>query len=361
MASERRCEQCGSPLDGDQRYCLTCGARAGERSPRLTALLDRVAAPPPAAASAEPEQDAAAAAQPLRLPGPRISAVLVARVRRLRRADRQRGGGQPGASRTAGAARRAEHQREHRSAAVVVLVGPGRRKRRSARIGTGGSDARARVPERGELEHPEHPRLLGRKRQPLVRQRLETDRAAAPKRKLTSIKHVFVIVLSDQPYAANFGPESGGPYLAHTLEQQGELLLRYDAVAHEQLPNGIALLSGQGPTAQTAADCPTFTPLTPATAGAGRAGRSAKGASTPPRCRRCRGSSKPSTCLWRAYVEGIGEGPGQPAPCSHPAPADAGRDRRGRPRTRPTATRSCTSKRSRRLPHARPATWASRS
>ena len=41
-------------------------------------------------------------------------------------------------------------------------------------------------------------------------------------------------MLSDEPYAAVFGPASQAPYLSETLEKQGELLARYDAVAHER-------------------------------------------------------------------------------------------------------------------------------
>src|ERR1039458_10726109 len=48
----------------------------------------------------------------------------------------------------------------------------------------------------------------------------------------------------------------------------GELLVRYYAVAHEQLANGIALISGQGPTVQTAQNCPMYEDVVPGTAGA---------------------------------------------------------------------------------------------
>jgi cytoskeletal protein RodZ len=76
--------------------------------------------------------------------------------------------------------------------------------------------------------------------------------------KLPAIKHVFVVMLDDEPYATAFGPASPAKYLTGTLEKQGELLLRYYAVAHEGLADGIALLSGQGPTEATAADCSTY-------------------------------------------------------------------------------------------------------
>ncbi len=97
---------------------------------------------------------------------------------------------------------------------------------------------------------------------------------AAPATKLPAIKHVFVVMLSTEPYATAFGPASPAHYLSHTLETRGELLVRYDAVAHEQLANEIALLSGQGPTAATAADCPTYTDI--AATGTARDGAGAR-------------------------------------------------------------------------------------
>ena len=75
-------------------------------------------------------------------------------------------------------------------------------------------------------------------------------------------------MLSDEPYAAAFGPESKAHYLAATLERRGTLLVRYDAVAHEQLANELALISGQGPTAETEANCPTYGDVAPATGAA---------------------------------------------------------------------------------------------
>ena len=84
---DRRCADCGSPLADDQRYCLSCGARAGARSPQLDRLLERVAAPdargPAHAGQDAPEtgartsEHAAEQAGGLRLPRARVSAVLV--------------------------------------------------------------------------------------------------------------------------------------------------------------------------------------------------------------------------------------------------------------------------------------------
>jgi hypothetical protein len=136
--------------------------------------------------------------------------------------------------------------------------------------------------------------------------------------KLPPVKHVFLIVLADQPYAAVFGPASKAPYLAHTLEKQGELLLRYYAVAHDELANAVALISGQGPTAETAANCPTYTDIAPATAGA-EGQVLGSGCVYPSSTQTLAGQLAAKRLSWRAYVEGMGESPSAPATCQHPA------------------------------------------
>jgi hypothetical protein len=78
---------------------------------------------------------------------------------------------------------------------------------------------------------------------------------------LPPIKHVFMLVLSDQGYNQTFGHTSNDPYLANTLVKQGELLVNYYSVAGSPLANEIALISGQGPNPETAADCPTYDSL----------------------------------------------------------------------------------------------------
>ena len=149
--------------------------------------------------------------------------------------------------------------------------------------------------------------------------------------KLPAVKHVFLIVLADQPYAAVFGPASKAPYLAHTLERQGELLVRYYAVAHDELANGIALMSGQGPTAETAANCATFAEITPATTGTSPAppGQAeGHGCVYPKSTETLAGQLTAKHLTWRAYVEGMSAGgagvpgggaPGAPGVCVHPA------------------------------------------
>ncbi|HYM46394.1 MAG TPA: alkaline phosphatase family protein, partial [Solirubrobacteraceae bacterium] len=135
--------------------------------------------------------------------------------------------------------------------------------------------------------------------------------------KLPKIGHVFVVALDDEPYATAFGPESPAHYLARTLEHEGALLVRYYAVAHAQLADGIALISGQGPTPQTAQNCPTYEDLAPGTAGA-EAQVSGHGCVYPGATQTLAGQLSAKRLSWRAYVEGMEEESGAHGACSHP-------------------------------------------
>jgi hypothetical protein len=88
-----------------------------------------------------------------------------------------------------------------------------------------------------------------------------------------AVRHVFVVLLTQTDLVALAGDDataaadpsaSPAPYFATRLVPQGTLLTRYDSVARGSLANGVALLSGQGPTAQTLADCPTPAGAAPA-------------------------------------------------------------------------------------------------
>jgi len=132
------------------------------------------------------------------------------------------------------------------------------------------------------------------------------EAAGGSSSKLPPVKHVFVIMLSDQPYASVFGPASSASYLSQTLEQRGELLVRYDAVAHEELANGIALLSGEGPTAETAANCPNYTDIVPASSGADEQVLG-NGCVYPASTQTLAGQLTAKHLSWRAYIQGMDE------------------------------------------------------
>jgi len=139
--------------------------------------------------------------------------------------------------------------------------------------------------------------------------------------KLPSVKHVFVVMLDDEPYATAFGPASTAHYLTGTLERQGALLVRYYAVAHEQLANAIALVSGQGPTPQSAQNCPTYEDLMPGTAGA-EGQTLGHGCVYPSATQTLAGQLTAKHLTWRAYLEGMdepGAGSGSAyGACGHP-------------------------------------------
>ena len=124
--------------------------------------------------------------------------------------------------------------------------------------------------------------------------------------KLPPVKHVFLIVLADQAYAQTFGPESPAPYIAHTLEHQGELLVRFYGVAHEELADEVALISGLGPTPQTAADCPTFSDIVPGQANS-KGQYTGQGCIYPKEAQTVGEQLTAKGLTWRVYAEGLGD------------------------------------------------------
>jgi phosphatidylinositol-3-phosphatase len=82
---------------------------------------------------------------------------------------------------------------------------------------------------------------------------------------IPSVSHVFVVMLTGHNYEAAYGASSQAPYLSKTLTTHGELIPNYYGIAHGGLANEIALISGQGPTKATAANCPDLADVTPGT------------------------------------------------------------------------------------------------
>jgi phosphatidylinositol-3-phosphatase len=136
---------------------------------------------------------------------------------------------------------------------------------------------------------------------------------------LPPVGHVFVIVLSGIAESEAFGAGSQAAYLSKTLRAQGELIENYHALDGSELANAIALISGQGPTPQTAEDCPLYTDLSPATAG--KQGQTlGNGCVYPATTLTVADQLTSAGKTWRAYVEDIGNGgPGEAHTCRHPA------------------------------------------
>ncbi len=308
MSTSRQCETCGAPLDAAQRYCLLCGNRLGPRSEHLDEVLRRLRSRALGPETRAPVEEPAHVSPPLRLPGPRISALLVALFL--------------GFGALLGAAGGASTRLVAATGAPLKLIVPHRAAKGEAARSKEASEPEGSEPPAIEAEPTPTaaattPSSTTTPAPAAKEENTASTKPAAATPKLTEIGHVFLIVLSDEPYAQNFGPEGPDRYLAHTLEGKGALLVKYDAVAHEQLANGIALLSGQGPTAATAANCATYAPL--ASTGIGPdAQLLGEGCVYPSTVETLPGQLATHHLSWRAYIQGIDEpGSSEPA-CAHP-------------------------------------------
>lgn len=136
---------------------------------------------------------------------------------------------------------------------------------------------------------------------------------------LPEIKHVFLIVLNGHGYEEAFGKDSAVPYLAKTLAAEGKLLANYFAVTQGGLANEIALLSGQGPTPQTALNCPEYAAIAPGTESP-EGQVEGTGCVYPSTTETLPSQLTTAELPWRAYVEDIANGAaaGQPTTCRHP-------------------------------------------
>jgi hypothetical protein len=69
---------------------------------------------------------------------------------------------------------------------------------------------------------------------------------------------VFVIALSTPSYDAAWGSDSQASYLNHTLKPAGAFLEDYETLTPSELPDYLALISGQAPNSDTEAECTTY-------------------------------------------------------------------------------------------------------
>jgi hypothetical protein len=146
----------------------------------------------------------------------------------------------------------------------------------------------------------------------------ETSKPKAPAAPAeTKIKHVFVITLASPGYEQTWGAASAARYLTTQLRPQGTLLSDYYAIGHRDLPNYIAMISGQPPNAETAADCPTFAEF--ASSKLDAAGRpEGPGCVYPTSVLTVADQLTSARRQWRAYVEDLASGPKPVQSCRHP-------------------------------------------
>jgi len=160
----------------------------------------------------------------------------------------------------------------------------------------------------------------------------------AGKPEAPKLKHVFLITLSDQAATRTYATDSpAAPYLAKTLTKRGVLLPNHHAVTRGGLANTIAMLSGQGPTPETQAGCPTYADVTPRTPGEatspGEDGQElGAGCVYSPVAGTLADQLRGNERDFAAYVEGMAAGqPAASAACRRPAPGAPDETTVGRP------------------------------
>jgi len=309
------CKECGERLAYDQRYCVDCGARRGALTP---AMAQWIGIDAPAGQRAEPEVRVAAAdaagserirRQPLvpsrSIVGVSVMLLLAFGVLVGAGVSPVQGSGSRGPLVVAVA-----HTAQASSAPVTseAFTPPLPTTPEETPLPAGSTSSTLSVAKPA----PKH------KRRKLSKTKSSQPSGGFGTQTRPPIKHVFLIVLSDTGFNQTFGPGAPATYLSKTLVSQGELLSDYYAVSGGELANEIALISGQGPTVQTAEDCPVYAPITPATAGA--VGQIlGSGCVYPSQTDTLAEQLTADGLTWKAYLEGIGEGTAQPAGCPHPA------------------------------------------
>jgi len=147
----------------------------------------------------------------------------------------------------------------------------------------------------------------------------------------TKIKHVFVITLASPGYEQTWGSGSAATYLTTQLRPRGTLLSNYYAIAHLDLPNYIAMISGQGPNADTDANCPTFSEF-PAGSTLDATGQlPGAGCVYPVNVVTLADQLTSSRHQWRAYAEDLANGSPPVTTCRHPSSGQPDPTQSGRP------------------------------
>ncbi|MCW3048474.1 MAG: hypothetical protein JWO74_2758 [Solirubrobacterales bacterium] len=304
------CARCAGPLAVDQRYCLACGERRGPAPFRLS--------PAPESAPAQRQRHRRVALLPAALepPSPRVATAAVLALFGFGVFAGTMAG--PRADATLADAR-----------PLIVVRAP------APPIAAAPRPAPLpEVPAPAPVTPVPAPAATPAAPPPVAQPVVTTPPAPQPKSTPApvtppapthpDVKHVWVIALADHRFDEAMDPASATPYLKG-LPATGLLVPNYYAVAHGSLANGIALLSGQGPNADTAADCSTYTDFVPSAPKPAADGQLlGNGCVYPASMQTLPGQLTGAGRTWKAYVEDMGNVPeGQPASCRHPDPGAA--------------------------------------
>ena len=130
--------------------------------------------------------------------------------------------------------------------------------------------------------------------------------ATTPSSTTSPVKHVFVIALTTDSYRAAFGASSVAHYLNHTLRPRGTLLSGYRTLGDTELPDYLAMVSGQSPNADTRSDCAVYAEF-PSAAKAQRSGQfGGTGCVYPNTALTIADQVTAAGKQWKAYLAGMG-------------------------------------------------------
>ncbi len=155
---------------------------------------------------------------------------------------------------------------------------------------------------------------------------------AATKAALPPVRHVFVIVLENEGYAATFGSPEADPYLATTLVKQGAKLTNYYGIGHFSNDNYIALISGQAPNPANQSDCQVFADFPTGATTAPNGQINGSGCVFPASVPTVADQLDAAHLTWKGYMQDMGNDPSrESATCGHPAVGAVDRTQRAVP------------------------------
>jgi phosphatidylinositol-3-phosphatase len=368
-ASSERCAKCGTALAADQRYCLQCGRRRGQPRIDFTAFWR------PGLGAAGPAGDATSDSGPsggrrpdgnarvAGVPSRKVSCLLTALMLASGIAAGVAIG--PAAGSGTGAAF-AGVVRSLPAGGEAGLLGAGRMSRPAPAVATSSpAPGAAPTPTASTVEAlapvlPAGGRL--RARLAALRAKLRAEREADEAASASSsapaesssptsasthaaeelpttspgatggqttprrppITDVWVVALSQGSFDQSLSAPTAYPYLDKTLVPEGTLLTGYRLVAHSELANEIALLSGQGPNAATEANCPTYEALAPQTISGANGLASGTGCVYPAPVQTLADEVTMAGLTWRGYAQDMSSTTaGTVDSCVHPALGEA--------------------------------------
>jgi phosphatidylinositol-3-phosphatase len=303
-----RCADCQARLSHDQRYCVECGTRRGPLPAQIAGVIGalREQGPIPGLAPETPLAESgldpanAPRGPQFAMPGPRAAAVAVMGMLGFGVIVGSLAGGASVAT---------------LASAPLIVVGLGHTTPRPLAVlsaassnvaaGGGAAGAAAAASPAATQQASASPSTSPT---PATGSGTDTGAGAGTVPAtgfggLPPVKHVFLIVLSDRRLTKSFDGAARAGYLGGALRRQSELILNYYAVAGSPLANEIALTSGQGPTAQTASDCPVFSRIDPGRKGP-RGQILGTGCVYPPATRTLAGQLTGAGDSWKAYFQG---------------------------------------------------------